>query len=134
MTAGPDRPWRPALPRPPVLLAAVAATTLGTAVRDLGTGLLGAAAVLVLAGRDDSPAVSPPAWPAPVAEPEGQVGHPLVTELLADLERADRDGTVLRRLVRRVELALARPAPRPVHRVADLQAMLHRPVAGVQDD
>lgn len=130
MTRLRDRLPLPRLPRPAVLLGAVAATVAGTALRDPGTGLLCAAAVLVLAHDDGLPAAAPPGWPAPAADPDGQVGHPLVTDLVTDLERADKDATVLGRLSRRTGRALALPAPPTAGRVADLQAVLGRASGG----
>ena len=130
MTRLRDRLPLPWMPRPSVLLAAVAATVVGTALRDPGTGLLCAAAVLVLARDDGIPAAAPPGWPAAAADPDGQVGHPLVTDLLTDLERADKDATVLGRLARRTGQALALPAPPAARRVADLEGVLGRATGG----
>ena len=121
-----NRAGRPSVrPRVRVALAAVAAAAAGIAVRDLGTGLLSAGCVLVLGGVGRR-AAEQPAWPPATDELPGQVGHPLVSQLVSDLEAADRDATILRRLDRRVQLGLGRPEPAGPQRIADLHRILTR--------
>lgn len=110
------------------LLLAALAGAVGTAAGDLGAGLLcaGATLALVETARQGRHGAGPAALPAAPEQPRGQVGHPLVSQLVTDFERADRDHTVLRRLDRRVAVALHLPATPTSRRAADL----HRVLAG----
>jgi hypothetical protein len=114
----------PALPSRRALIGTVAAAAAGTVLRDAGAGLLCAGCVVALHGLSGPAAVDPGRWPAPVPLPSGQVGHPLVTDLVTELERADKDGAALRRLARRVQLALGLAVVPQPRRVADLHAQL----------
>lgn len=110
-------------------VGALAATAVGTAVRDLGAGVLLGAAVLTVVGvaRRCWGESAPLVWPALADEPPGQVGHPRIARLSVEFERAERESAVRRELGERVSAAVSagRPAnPRPARTMSDLHRLL----------